>query len=160
MKLTQGVLAVAVVGLAGGVTYHVWRSGSIERRLDEQKDEIQRVRVEATGRLDDHETRLQVVEARTREQEAEMNALETRLATVLGEVEGLKTDRDEDRKRLDELRREMRLIESRLEVVARENQAYLKDIAELRSQQARRDDGFERRLRILEDKLGIEQPEP
>jgi len=163
VKLIQGLIALLVVGLAGGVVVHYWMSGAMERligdntyRIDTQEDLFEQVREETGKRLDDHETRLGRVEATTREQDNEIERLRGQLSTLGSRVGELEKDSAE----LAKLGVEMAALRRHLDTLTSENDDRVRGGTDLRKRLQNRDAEFEQRLQAIEGKLGLEKPLP
>ena len=166
MRLVHTVLAIAILSLAGGVAVHYYMSHSMEvrvrdnsERLERQGDEIKR-----TGdRVDDHEVRLRTVEETAARTTKQVTALESRLGELREKVTVLSKDGERNAATIAELRKEMAKVKMWIEELSARNEAYRGEIDELRKELeggTRRDAELERRLRLIEDRLGIEPPRP
>ena len=170
MKFILTFLTLTVMAIAGSVVIQFFVAESMQERVqnvsdrvDDQARNLENVRVEHNTRLEDHEERIELVEAKTLQQGEEVSKLKTRLGELTEEVERIQSSREKDQERLQELGKEIETVQARIATLREENEGFLDEVLKLRQELSlrdRRDKDLEARLRRIEKKLGVEPPRP
>jgi len=158
MKIVRSVVALVIAGVAAAFGYHYISSYSLDRRVDQQEVEIDRVSRQAEEQSRDLANQgalLRSAEKGLRQHSEEINALQIRLGETeakIGvteeEIRTLRVSSGEDRERLVKLEHTLARLRDDQEKRARA-------LKELRKQQLQRAEAFDRRLQEIEKRIGV-----
>ena len=170
MKFILTFLTLTVMAIAGAVVLQFVVAGSMEERVQKvserveaQEQHLETVRVEHNTRLQDHEKRIDLVEAETKLHGEELTTLTTRLGELTGKVSSIQASRDKDQEQLHALRKQIETVQSLIATLREENEGFLDVAIKLRQELSVRDGrdrDLEARLRLIEKKLGVGPPSP
>jgi peptidoglycan hydrolase CwlO-like protein len=158
MKTVQSVVALVIAGVAAAFGYHYISSYSLDRRVDRQEGELERVAQKAEEQSRDlakQGASLRSAEKDVTQHSEDINALQLRLGqteaqirATEGEIQALRVSSGEDRERLANL--EQTLVRLRVDQEKR-----ARALKALRQGQRQRDDALDRRLQEVERRIGI-----